>query len=188
MPRAFFVLRFFWRLTPLNSSRILLSGGKIASTGQSTMKYRAVQCLIAVPVALCLFSPAHSAIMPVAEQEPTLMSPMTVIARPITLLVCAVRFRYNLPGAGLRYLVIRKAPQWCAAKGLKVGDRIEAVDGKAIEGQGLIQFTKSSIARKFDTSHKPVHFIFTIISSEEPAPHRIDVTFDDSHGLSIAYP
>jgi hypothetical protein len=152
------------------------------------MTTRIALSFICVGIAVCLFSPAHSATAPIADPETVLLSPMTVIDRPITELICSARFRYNLPGAGLRCLVVRKAPQWCAAKGLGVGDRIDAVDGKAIQGQGLIQFVKSSIVHKFDSSPKPVHFVFTIISPNETKPRRVEVAFDDSRLLSIVYP
>lgn len=122
------------------------------------------------------------------KPDTVVLSPVIVIARPISELCCSVRFRYHLPGAGIKELVISKVPKWCATQGLSVDDLIVGVDGQAVAGKGLISFAKSLAAKFGPPPIKPTHFVFDVRSKDGGVLRKVDVVFDDSRGLTVAYP
>lgn len=147
------------------------------------MKYLlfTIACVLLAVLSLHAIEPANSGAV--------ILSPVIVIDRPISELRCSVRFRYHIPGAGMKDWVITKAPQWCAAKGLNVHDRITGIDGESIEGQDLVSFIKRHLVEKFgQPPSKPTHFLFEVQSENDKAPRKVEVVFDDSRNFTVAFP
>ena len=63
-----------------------------------------------------------------------------------TQLSFGVRFRYHLPGAGLKALVLTDAPKSWSRGGLSKGDWIVAIDGKSVEGLGVREAAELIVA------------------------------------------
>ncbi len=112
--------------------------------------------------------------------------PPMVVAGRFSELVCGVRFRFNIPGNRMRSLVVRKMPASWAATGVMPGDRILAIDGRKIDGQGLVELGKYLESKP---KAAPVRFVFDVQSKQSKTVHRLEMTNErESDEITIAYP
>ena len=117
--------------------------------------------------------------------EVVVLPPMVVAGR-FSELECGVRFRYGMPGNRMRTLVVRKMPPSWATAGVNKGDTIIAIDGRKIDGQGLVELGKYLSSKPKDA---PVSFVFDVRSKKTKAVQRLEMTAERESGeITIAYP
>jgi hypothetical protein len=104
-------------------------------------------------------------------------------------LLCAARFRYHVPGNGLKELVLRKVPKKWLVAGIEVGDAIVAIDGRPIDGQKLSDLSIYLESKSKDSDPDPIVFQFDIRSREKKSVYRIEVALHkDKDGFTIVFP
>lgn len=121
-----------------------------------------------------------------AKSDELVVLPPMVVEGKFSELVCGVRFRHGLPGNRMRTLVVRKMPASWATAGVKVGDRIVAVDDRKIDGQGLVELAKYLSAKP---KTGPVRFVFEIRAKKTKAVQRLEMVSERESGeITLAYP
>ncbi len=137
--------------------------------------------LLVVAVSL----PAYARAVDADGSEVVVLPPM-VVAGKFSELECGVRFRYGLPGNRMRTLVVRKMPGSWAAAGVNKGDTIIAIDGRKIDGQGLVELGRYLSSKP---KGEPVSIVFGVRSKKTKAVRRLEMTAERESGeMTIAYP
>jgi hypothetical protein len=101
-------------------------------------------------------------------------------------LLCAARFRYHLPGAKLKELVVRRMPKSWATAGVKVGDSVVKIDNLELNGISL-----PDLGRHLKTTFKtdPAICTFEVHSMDSKKTIRLEAKFEkDQDEFTIAYP
>jgi hypothetical protein len=121
-----------------------------------------------------------------SDNDPAILLPPFKVEGKFSELLCGARFRYHLPGAKLKELVIRKTPKSWAAAGVAIGDSITKIDEATIDGISLLSLGKL-LEAKFKTD--PAVGIFEVRSKQTGKIIRIDAHFEkDASNFTIAYP
>ena len=116
------------------------------------------------------------------NQEPVKMAPFRVEGSYLEVRFAA-RFRYHLPGKGLKALVFVRVPKSWMKQGIQVGDWLVGVDGAPVEGMGLVAFVKM-IEGKTGTP-----MLFEVQAKDSHEIRKVEVLFSKGSGeLAIQYP
>ena len=103
--------------------------------------------------------------------------PPVIVEASFTDVRFRARFRYHIPGNGLKELVFSKVPKSWEAKGIVKGDALVGVDGTKIDGLGIGQLANLiepkegqpidlEIRRKRDKTHFHTEVVFKRDSGE----------------------
>jgi len=147
-------------------------------------KYRPAPVLALLVAAVIVGGSPKSAAE--GDGSPPISLPAFRVEGKFSELLCGARFRYHVPGAGLKDLVLRKVPKSWSAAGVKVGDSIIQIDEEKIEGLSIFDLVKFLQARfKSD----PAICVFEVRSGQGQKVTRIEAHFQkDSDVFTIAYP
>jgi hypothetical protein len=116
-------------------------------------------------------------------KEPAVRMAPFVVESSFSELSLRARFRYNIPGAALKYLVITTAPKSWLKKGAHEGDQVVAIDGQAIDGKGL-----RDVVKLFE-SRVNLPMKIGLVGPKTGERRDIDVLFKKGSGnLTIHYP
>ncbi len=116
------------------------------------------------------------------NKEPIKMAPFRVEGSYLEVRFAA-RFRYHLPGKGLKALVFVKVPKSWMKQGIQVGDWLVGIDGEPVEGMGLVALVKSIESK----TGKPM--LFEVQSKDSHEIRKVEVLFSKGSGeLAIQYP
>ena len=130
---------------------------------------------------LCVAIPSVRAVEEL-NKEPIKMAPFRVEGSYLEVRFAA-RFRYHLPGKGLKALVFVKVPKSWMKAGIQVGDWLVGVDGVPVEAMGLVAFVKSIEGK----TGQPM--LFEVQSKDSPEIRKVEVLFSKGSGeLAIQYP
>ncbi len=134
---------------------------------------------------LLIFSLAIIAIPPASADTPMRL-PQFTVAGKFSDLVCAARFRFHIPGARLKALVLRSIPASWKKLGIAPGDWIVAVDGRPVAGQSLrelcLSLTQKLKAKRFTLD-------LAVLKKGAAEPIYLRAEFEkDSDNFTVAYP
>lgn len=116
------------------------------------------------------------------NKEPIKMAPFRVEGSYLEVRFAA-RFRYHIPGKGLKALVFVKVPKSWMKQGIQEGDWLVGVDGQPVEGMGLVAFVKMMKSK----TGQPM--LFEVKSKDSPEIRKVEVLFTKGSGeLAIQYP
>jgi hypothetical protein len=134
---------------------------------------------LAILISLCAIGAASAA---APHDDPVKMAPF-VVQSSYSEASFRARFRYNIPGKPLKYLVITKAPKLWIEGGAREGDRLVAIDDDQIDGKSIVHVVRL-IDSRVDQPMK-----FTLADPKTHAQREIMILFKKGSGdLTIHFP
>ena len=124
-----------------------------------------------------------------AQGEPPVAMEPYVIEASSAPAFLELGFRHHLMWAGIKTLTFKSVPAAWAKAGIKVGDRVVAIDGKVVDGMTLRGDLAPLLNAKFPPNWRksptPVPFKFEIESKSLSAPRTIRVILNSNNAFTI---